>query len=89
MGPADEDRVCALSSATKTDRRSLTFYYEEEPGRQSAANLMTKDEARARFSKLDCASSPWLRSASLRHIQFGSHRMGISPAGPGKEARRS
>ena len=35
----------ASSSATKADM-PLSMYYEEEPGRQAAANLMTKDEPR-------------------------------------------
>jgi hypothetical protein len=42
-----EDHNDACFIVKDRNRRALAYvYYEEEPGRRSAANLMTKDEAR-------------------------------------------
>ena len=44
---AVEDRSYACFIVKDRNRYALAYvYYEEEPGRQAAANLMTKDEAR-------------------------------------------
>jgi hypothetical protein len=42
-----EDHNGAVFIVKDRNGRALSFiYYEEEPGRQAAADLMTKDEAR-------------------------------------------
>jgi hypothetical protein len=35
-----------MRTATRTDSNSPYVYYENEPGRRSAAKLLSKDEAR-------------------------------------------
>jgi hypothetical protein len=50
----DHNDVCFIVK-DRNGRVLAYVYYEEEPGRRAAANLMTKDEARriaANFAKL-------------------------------------
>ena len=38
--------ACFIVTRSRTARRSAYVYFEDEPGRRAAANLLTKDEAR-------------------------------------------
>jgi len=45
-----ENTVAALVVKDSSGQKLGYFYYEEEPGRRSAAKLLTKDEARRIWS---------------------------------------
>ena len=44
--PRSVEDIGACFVVKDDGKSSPTFYYEEEPGRRSAAKLLTKDEAR-------------------------------------------
>ncbi len=54
-GPIEEPNDACFIVRDATGQALAYFYFEEEPGRRSAAKLLTRDEARrmtANFAKL-------------------------------------
>ena len=66
-GPSRK-RQRALWSATVAARHSPNVYFEEEPGRRSAAKLLSKDEARriAVNGRLTCSPKATLADEMCR-----------------------
>jgi len=75
---AEETDACFI--VRDASRQALAYvYFEEEPGRRSAAKLLTRDEARriaANIAKLPEAVAQDLRASSLRlfdHLVAACH----------------
>ena len=84
-----------LHCAARNGQQPAYVYFEEEPGRRSAAKLLTKDEARriaANIAKLpDIFEMIQLYAARLYAARrFGNERGGIASGSPvrGENPRR-